>query len=399
MYPNGAQNQYTTVWWYSLGAASGATNTYYMSIGSDAGGGISVLGGPLSGTWAVTLGGLGSTEYTAILNTWTHVAITRTGSAYRLFLNGVLKAYTTYAGSIIAQGGSFSIGWDGANATTYYKGWISGFRVVNGNVPAAYQTASTTTGTTIFTPPTAVPAFEANTAMAMNFTNGGIVDATGRSTFETLADTKISNVASKFGTGSLYFDGTGDYLYALTSTNLIYPGGLGDLTIEAWVYPSNLSAVQTIFFINGNTTGYAAVRLDINSSSGYLTLLVSTSGSAHAINVTSSTALTAGAWKHVAVVRSGGTFTVYIDAVSVITSTAVAATTAVMAGTQHVIAAHQNSTYQQNFTGYIDDLRITRFARTITLPTCTITVPTCTITVPTSTITVPTSTTTKTNKL
>lgn len=360
MYPNGTQNQYSVPWYYN------GSIVYYFGVGSDSNQAFLLVGGGSPWSLAITIG---STDYLRALNNWTHVVITRSGTAFRVFYNGVLVGYGTTAQSISAQTSAFSLGWDGTNATTYYKGWLSGFRVINGSVPTAYQTAVTTTGTSVFTPPTAVPAFEANTAMVMNFTNGGIIDATGRQNFETVADAKISNVASKFGIGSLYFDGTGDYLYAATSTNLIYPSGLGDITIEAWVNPSNFTNNQTIFFINGGTTGYAGVRLDINSTSGYLTLLISTSGSSHAINSTSATALTAGSWKHVAVVRSGGTFTVYMDGVSVITSSALGATTAIMSGTQHVIAAHQNSSYTQNFTGYLDDLRITRYARTITLPT------------------------------
>jgi hypothetical protein len=355
MYPNGAQNQYTSVWYYSVGSASGATNTYYFSIGSDSGGGISVLGGPLSGVWAVTLGGLGSTEYTAVLNTWTHVVLTRRGSAYRLFLNGVLKAYTTYAGSIIAQGGSFSIGWDGANATTYYKGWISDFKVINGSIPTAYQTSSTTTGTTIFTPPTSVPAFEANTAMAMSFTNGGIVDATGRITFETLADTKISNVASKFGSGSLYFDGTGDYVVA--PSNPAFGFGTGDFTIECWIYFNSTSGTFVPFAQSdalGSSTndkwffalGSNTLRLQTHSAGGF--------------TCTTPWTPSTGMWYHIAAVRSSGTILLFINGTS-----GTVTTTGTPSGyslSQNGLSIGAMSTpYHLN--GYIDDFRITRFAR------------------------------------
>jgi hypothetical protein len=368
MYPNGAQNQYTSVWYYSVGSASGATNTYYFSIGSDSGGGISVLGGPLSGVWAVTLGGLGSTEYTAVLNTWTHVVLTRRGSAYRLFLNGVLKAYTTYAGSIIAQGGSFSIGWDGANATTYYKGWISDFKVINGSIPTAYQTSSTTTGTTIFTPPTSVPTFESNTAMAMNFTNGGIVDASARNVMETAGTAKISNVASKFGIGSINFGTRTDYL-AIPSTPTIAILG-GDFTLEAWVYPTDISVSQTWGIIDARQSAGSANawiwRLDSYSSGWLLNFYTGT-------NYSSTGRVQANVWTHVAVVRSGTTLTFYINGSAsgtatvsgVITGTAT--TNPIFIGTKDT---GSGATY--GTVGYIDDLRITNgFARTITLPTST----------------------------
>lgn len=370
MYPNGSQNQYTTVWWYSLGASSGATNTYYFSIGSDSGGSVTVLGGPLSGTWAVTLAQASpSTEYTAVLNTWTHVTITRRGSAYRLFLNGVLKAYTTYAGSIIAQGGSFSIGWDGANATTYYKGWMSNFRVINGSVPAAYQTASTTVGTTIFTPPTSVPAFEANTAMAMNFTNGGIVDASGRHTFETVGDAKISNVASKFGLGSLYFDGTGDYLSAPATA--LSDFGTGDFTIEFWMNASAtgtyVPVVGTQSIAGSSTAGMWRVSTRLNSVNGiYFNY---TTGSAFTDVTFTTTNYNDGAWHHVAVVRTSNVLKAYVDGTKVGSDTAI--TQSLTSGQKLFVGFQaQDSVY---YTGYVDDLRITRFARytgaSLTVPT------------------------------
>jgi hypothetical protein len=363
MYPDGTQARYSELWSYSIGASTGATNTYYGSIGNDSGGNIVVLGGPLSGSWAVTLGmAAPSTEYNAALNGWTHVVLTRKGSAYRLFLNGVLKAYTTYSGSIIAQGSSFSIGWDGSDPFTYYKGWMSNFRVINGSIPTAYQTSNTTLNTAIFTPPTSVPAYEANTVLQMDFTNGAIVDVTARNVIETVADAKVSNTQSKFGIGSMYFDGTGDYLYVPGST-VLYQGSRGDITLETWVYINSLSTTQTIFYINGGTSGYASIRLDMNATTGYLALLVSTDGANWAINGTSSTGLTVGTWKHIAVVRSGGTFTLYIDGVSVVTSTAVAATTTLMNGAQNQIGANYQTGFTNNLNGYLDDVRISRIAR------------------------------------
>jgi hypothetical protein len=360
MYPNGAQNQYTSVWYYSVGSASGATNTYYFSIGSDSGGGISVLGGPLSGVWAVTLGGLGSTEYNAILNTWTHVVLTRRGSAYRLFLNGVLKAYTTYAGSIIAQGGSFSIGWDGANATTYYKGWISNFKVINGSIPTAYQTSSTTTGTTIFTPPTSVPAFEANTAMAMNFTNGGIIDATGRNNFETIgANVTISNVASKWGGSSISFPGALTS-YLVTPTNSLLDFGTGDFTVECWVYFNSVASDQGLF--GGSSTGAWEIRW--RTSTGLNLGRLNT-----AFDSTFAWSPSAATWYHVAVTRSGTSVRGFVDGTQ-IGSTSTNSNT-YNSGTLFYIGITDTSNNPLN--GYLDDVRITkgyaRYTANFTAPT------------------------------
>ena len=124
-------------------------------------------------------------------------------------------------------------------------------------------------------------------------------------------------------------------------------------------------------YLNGGTGGYAAIRVGLVSSGAYL--LVSSSGSGWAINTGTVGSAPINQWHHIAVVRNGGTFTLYVNGSSAASSSAVSATTALMAGTQHVIGAHQNSTYQIYFVGYIDDLRITRFARytgaSLTVPT------------------------------
>jgi hypothetical protein len=65
---------------------------------------------------------------------WRHVALTRQGSTWRLFVNGVQEATGTYAGTLnLAMGGSIRVGWstwDGAAG--YFKGYIDDLRITNG---------------------------------------------------------------------------------------------------------------------------------------------------------------------------------------------------------------------------------------------------------------------------
>ena len=84
-------------------------------------------------------------------NEWAHYVATRSGSTFRLFKNGVLKATGTSSGTIGNSSGSIRINANGTAAGTTY---ISNLRIINGSIPTTYQTSSTTTGTTIFTVPT-----------------------------------------------------------------------------------------------------------------------------------------------------------------------------------------------------------------------------------------------------
>jgi len=98
----------------------------------------------LSGTSVSSnLYGFGLTTYTSTvpINTWTHIAVVRSGSTVKVYINGVASVTTdTQAGTI--GNGTLNIGADAANGALFV-GKISNFRVVKGT--AVY--------TQTFTPP------------------------------------------------------------------------------------------------------------------------------------------------------------------------------------------------------------------------------------------------------
>ena len=192
-----------------------------------------------------------------------------------------------------------------------------------------------------------------NVTLLTNFTNAGIIDATGRAVFETVGDTKISNVASKFGLGSLYFDGTGDYMLSIQSGASYILSG--DFTVEAWIYPNSVSNNYIVTF--GNE---AAGRYNIALSSGILTTNIYGSGSVSF----SGTTMTTGQWYYIAVVRSGSTIRGYVN--GTVSSTTDTNSATIGSGNLRV---GSDSSGSATWNGYIDDLRITKYARTISVPT------------------------------
>jgi hypothetical protein len=108
---------------------------------------------------------------------------------------------------------------------TSFPGYISGFRVLKG-------TAIDFSSTGVPTAPYQA-SDEADTTLLLNFTNAGIFDNTGKNNLETVADAQMDTTVKKYGTGSMEFDGTGDYLLMKGGESFAF--GTGDFTIEFWV--------------------------------------------------------------------------------------------------------------------------------------------------------------------
>lgn len=70
---------------------------------------------------------------TITTGTWTHVAITRSGSTFRLFINGTLEATTTSSISVddVSQY-SICIGWSSVLGDAYYQGYLEELRITKG---------------------------------------------------------------------------------------------------------------------------------------------------------------------------------------------------------------------------------------------------------------------------
>jgi hypothetical protein len=109
--------------------------------------------------------------------------------------------------------------------------------------------------------------------------------------------------------GSVYFDGTGDYL-TVNDTN-ITNFGTNDFTIETWIYRNDSARLRLVDTRPTNLNG-AYVTLGIHADGGvelYSDGNNLMGGNVGTINV--------GQWHHVAWVRNSGTINIYIDGISV----------------------------------------------------------------------------------
>ena len=269
-------------------------------------------------------------------NQWYHLAVNRNGTSLQFFVNGTQVGSTgTNSNNYPSVG--YRIGAEQAGGTAALTGYISGLRLIRSSV-----------NTGNFTPPTAPPTAITNTALLLNFTNAGIVDGTMKNNLETVGNASVSTAVVKYGSGSMAFDGTGDYL--VTPSSPVNTLGSGDFTIEFWAYPSNTSAGYRALVssenYNGTTGGWSTYQ------NGTAIEVWLTSG--QVINATS--VLTATTWQHIALSRASGTVRLFVNG----TSVASASSSAEWTGQRIFIGDNNVSGTDYFFNGYLDDIRITR---------------------------------------
>jgi hypothetical protein len=272
---------------------------------------------------------------TVPLNTWTHIAFSRSSSTLKGFVNGVLDVNTTMSTNLTNSGTQY-IG--ALRDPAYSTGYISNIRVVKG---VAVYTAA-------FTPSTVPLTAISGTSFLLGFTNAGVVDNAMQNALVTVGTSQVSTSVFKFGTGSLAFSGTGAWLTAADKTSLQM--GTGDFTIEGWVYVNAIGTAYGIVSKGAASTGWS-----VNVTSGN-TLQFSYTATV----LTGTTTLAASTWYYFAVVRSGsgtGNLKIYLN--GTVDATSAGAVTDNFNQTNILyVGASRTGTTPLN--GYIDDLRITK---------------------------------------
>jgi hypothetical protein len=292
-------------------------------------------------------------------NQWVHIAVVRSGTTITFYINGVVNGTLTGASGALNGSGNWTVGTAGDSPTGYYvNAYISNLRIVKGT--AVYTGA--------FTPPTAPLTAIAGTSVLLNATNSGILDATGKNDLVTVGDARVSTSKQKYGTGAMYFDGTGDYLSLPSNPNLAF--GTSNFTIEMWVNLSALSGVDDGVFWEARSSGATSTGFVFNARSsggGYVLNCYTNSGA----NL-GSTVIAFNTWNHIALVRNGsatGNLKFYIGGLA----EAVVITKNNNFSDIPIVTIGQSTLYgSSNITGYIDDLRITkgiaRYTTTFTPP-------------------------------
>jgi hypothetical protein len=298
---------------------------------------------------------------TITTNQWYHIAVSRSGSTITLYINGSSVGTVTYSSSQSSSSSFIKVAADRVGSTLS-TGYLSNTRVVNGT--AVYTAA--------FTPPTAPLTAITNTSLLLSFTNAGIYDATSKNDLETVGNAQISTaVNNPFGqnTGVMAFDGGSDKLQRPHSP--LFEFGSGDFTIEFWARATLLSGTYTGVvgvWLGGNTASQNSWVVLLNSYNATNKFGFSYSNGTSASDIIFNATTSTGSWDHYAVVRSGSTLYGFKNGNSQSLSSGSSTITGSITNGTEVLNIGTSGTAGggTDFNGYLQDLRITKYARYVT---------------------------------
>jgi hypothetical protein len=278
---------------------------------------------------------------TLSVSVWYHIALTRSGTTTRLFVNGALSGSVTDTNSYIQS--SVYLGRASDAAGGYVNGFESNVRLVKGT--AVYTSA--------FTPSTTPLTAITNTSLLTCQSNRFIDNSSNAFTITVNSTPQVSpaqpfTLPSSVATyGSGYFDGTGDYLSTPTASGFQF--GTGDFTVEMWAFANSSSSLHGLVSSNTAGAGYWASLIFSNTvywqSQNGLTNLFSASYTSYYNQ-----------WTHIAFVRSSGTTKLYLNGVQA----ASAADTTNYTMSAGNVDIGRDSDDSALFNGYLSNVRIVK---------------------------------------
>lgn len=168
---------------------------------------------------------------------------------------------------------------------------------------------------------------------------------------------KISTTEKKFGTASLFLDGTGDFIQFQHGDSAAHSvGNADDKCFEAWIYPTSIAkAINTIFNKRPSSGGATEFTSHITSA-GAVGVSAWNSGGSVVLNLASSAgAVVINTWQHIAITRESGFWRVFIDGV-LVASGAQSGTPG--SNSVGLCIGKDNQNSGREFTGYVDEVRI-----------------------------------------
>jgi len=331
-------------------------------------------------------------------NTWTHVALCRQNLVTNMFINGqIIKSgpdpynYATLSGApfvsppVSPATQSVTIG-SRSDGQYLFKGNISNVRIVNGvsvyNVgnftPPVQPLPAVQAPNTIGSPSKSISSNQTSLLVNMPYNNNFLTDGSFNGvtltqqtvgSFPPSTYTLTSNSASPFNSngsiftpGSIYFNGSSQYLTVPSNANLAL--GPGDFTVECWFYRSSNTGEGSLGeqgIISSGTV--AASQWTVRLSTSNKTLSYWLDGPAN--QVYGNTPTVTGTWYHVALVRNGtGTnnISIYLNGVLDGQTTS----TYTVAADTIVIGRTYTDLSDEYFNGYISNVRVVKGAAVYT---------------------------------
>lgn len=224
---------------------------------------------------------------------WHHVAVVKSGSSARVFINGVQKFSWTYDYPILP--GRIILGrqWDWVGSGLL-AGYLSDFRLLS----------ATSTFQGVPSRPLEVTD-NPNTLVLLSY--DGNIKNKANPTAQLFGGATIDTTVKKNNTGSILIDQVADNLY-MTQYDTKFAVGLSDFTVECWFR-----------MLPSQPAGSQATLIDLRNSPDWQTnqLLVYIRNDRYIMAqnnaIISQYPITVGKWTHFALVRKNGRLTMFID--------------------------------------------------------------------------------------
>lgn len=313
---------------------------------------------------------IASTE-TISLHTWNHIAMVKDSNGIEVYVNGVGRGSYSSLNGTPQSSASHKLLVGALNNKTPNI-FINNLRIVKGTTAAVYDGN--------FTPPsTNLEVFGGSATKLLLFNTNTFADGSDNNASITFSgDIRSPDTFNPFGYSqtstsnyhrpkAIAFDGTGDTItITATKTNDITSptrdGSIVDFTIEFWMYTSTAALYPLISQWRQNT-GFGGWSIGMNSNQTIYFSWGAANENSSVITTTKTVRL--GEWNHIAVTRSGSTFTVWIN--GAISGTYTSSTTRAWLSTVPITIGHYlngNGGFPASvgsyFNGYLDDIRITK---------------------------------------
>ena len=237
-------------------------------------------------------------------NTWFHVALCKSGSSTKLFIDGTQTGSTFTDNVTYADNNRTLIGAEvtfGSGIGEFFAGQISNFRTVNSALYTSNFTAPTSKLTAVSN--TAILTCQSN-RFVDNSGNAHTVTPYGNSAVTAFGPFLSSSVYDPAVNGaSASFDGTGDSLAIASSADFAL--GTGDFTVEFWVY--HREKTTDTYFDYRSASNQSALLLWIYGDTGAIQLNIA--GVTRAFTPPS----LLNRWAHIVIARSSGTTKTFVD--------------------------------------------------------------------------------------
>lgn len=285
--------------------------------------------------------------FTPVVGSWYHIAVVRSGTSLKTYANGAQVGSTTAIDVYNGTGPWYIGAFDTAYGTL--NGYLDDLRITNG---VARYTAA-------FTPPSLpnptgydpyAPNVVLHLPMETNFNDG-----TGKAV--TVSGATISSTVKKLRAGSGYFvPASSNYLTVTNSTDFDFSAS--NFTIELWIYPAGQQPdVYGGYLVakRGGGSAYVPYAVAVLQNRT-VTFFGSQNGSTWGLNIATTAIVPDNAWTHVAAVRNGSSYKIYLNGVESATTTLAGN---LMTNTDSVLVGQWGAS-SRYFNGYLSDLRITK---------------------------------------